>query len=70
MAREKKAELFLSIHADAIENRAVKGSSVYIYCQTEAQAAELARRLASQANSADFIGSIKGRTRLMTCGRP
>ena len=57
MAREKKADLFLSIHADAIQNRAVKGSSVYILSNRGASS-ELARRLASQANSADFIGSI------------
>ena len=58
VAREKGADLFLSIHADAIENRAVKGSSVYILSNRGASS-ELARRLASQANSADFIGSIK-----------
>ena len=58
VAREKKADLFLSIHADAIQNRAVKGSSVYILSNRGASS-ELARRLASQANSADFIGSIK-----------
>ncbi len=58
VAREKKADLFLSIHADAIQNRAVKGSSVYILSNRGASS-ELARRLASQANSSDFIGSIK-----------
>ena len=58
VARKKKADLFLSIHADAIQNRAVKGSSVYILSNRGASS-ELARRLASQANSADFIGSIK-----------
>lgn len=58
MARKKKADLFLSIHADAIQNRAVKGSSVYILSNRGASS-ELARRLASQANSSDFIGSIK-----------
>tara|TARA_B100000401_G_scaffold421853_1_gene348415 strand:- start:103 stop:753 length:651 start_codon:yes stop_codon:yes gene_type:complete len=58
VAREKKADLFLSIHADAIQNRAVKGSSVYILSNRGASS-ELARRLASQANSSDFIGSIR-----------
>ena len=58
VARKRKADLFLSIHADAIQNRAVKGSSVYILSNRGASS-ELARRLASQANSSDFIGSIK-----------
>ncbi len=58
VAREKGADLFLSIHADAIRNRLVRGSSVYVLSNRGASS-ELARRLASQANVSDFIGSIR-----------
>ena len=58
VARENGADLFLSIHADAIRNRLVRGSSVYVLSNRGASS-ELARRLAAQANASDFIGSIR-----------
>ena len=57
-ARTKKADLFVSIHADAINNRKAKGSSVYVLSNVGASS-EVAMRLARNANRSDFIGSIK-----------
>ena len=58
VARESNADLFLSIHADAIDNRQARGSSVYVLSQRGASS-EIARMLAKKSNESDFIGSIK-----------
>ena len=58
VARESNADLFLSVHADAIENRQARGSSVYVLSQHGASS-EIARMLANKSNESDFIGSIK-----------
>ena len=58
VARESNADLFLSIHADAINNRKARGSSVYVLSQRGASS-EIARMLAKKSNESDFIGSIK-----------
>ena len=50
IARSKKADLFVSIHADANPNRHLTGSSVYILSQNGASS-EAARWLASSENS-------------------
>jgi N-acetylmuramoyl-L-alanine amidase len=52
-ARGAQADLFLSIHADAIENRQVQGSSVYILSDRGATS-ERARFLADSENNADL----------------
>lgn len=57
IAERHKADLFLSIHADANPNRTVKGSSVYILSEHGASSV-MARRLAARENSADSIGNI------------
>jgi N-acetylmuramoyl-L-alanine amidase len=49
-ARSKKADLFISIHADANPNRKLTGSSVYILSETGASS-EAARWLANNENS-------------------
>jgi len=49
-ARKKKANLFISIHADANPNRKLTGSSVYILSTSGASSVE-ARWLANQENS-------------------
>ncbi len=49
-ARKKKADLFISIHADANPNRKLTGSSVYILSENGASS-EAARWLASKENS-------------------
>ena len=58
VARESNADLFLSVHADAIDNRKARGSSVYVLSQRGASS-EIARMLAKKSNESDFIGSIK-----------
>ncbi len=61
-ARTYKADLFISIHADAALNKEAKGSSVYVLSQHGASS-EAASWLANKENSADFIGgaSIDGK---------
>jgi N-acetylmuramoyl-L-alanine amidase len=56
-ARAQQADLFVSIHADAIRDRAVDGSSVYILSQRGATN-EAARWLAERENAADLIGGV------------
>ena len=56
-ARKYKADLFISIHADAAKNRKAKGSSVYVLSQHGASS-EAAKWLANKENSADLVGGI------------
>lgn len=56
-AREKKADLFISIHADASLNHKARGSSVYVLSSNGASS-EAARWLADQENAADLIGGV------------
>ena len=53
-AQAKRADLFVSIHADALDNPAVRGASVYTLADaaSDAQTAALARR----ENAADRFG--------------
>jgi N-acetylmuramoyl-L-alanine amidase len=57
-AREHKADLFLSIHADAALNTSANGSSVYVLSRTGASS-EAARWLAERENAADLIGGVR-----------
>jgi N-acetylmuramoyl-L-alanine amidase len=57
-AREKKADIFISIHADAVDDRRVRGSSVYILSKTGASS-EAARFLAQSQNELGTIGGVK-----------
>jgi len=57
-ARRAKADLFVSIHADAIANPDVSGSSVYVLSERGASS-EAARWLAESENAADLKGGIK-----------
>ena len=57
IARKKKADLFISIHADAFRDRRVRGSSVYTLSHRGASS-EAAKWLADKENSADLIGGI------------
>lgn len=54
-ARRNKADLFISIHADAAKNRKAKGSSVYVLSQHGASS-EAAKWLADKENSSDLLG--------------
>jgi N-acetylmuramoyl-L-alanine amidase len=57
LARKHQADLFVSIHADAFRDNAVRGSSVYTLSQNGASSKE-AKWLADKENSADLIGGI------------
>jgi N-acetylmuramoyl-L-alanine amidase len=56
-ARQHRADLFISVHADAFKNRNVSGSSVFVLSRKGASS-EFARRLAASENSADLIGGV------------
>lgn len=56
-AREKKADLFISLHADAFRDPRANGSSVYVLSPSGASS-EAARFLAESENSADLIGGV------------
>ncbi len=57
-AREARADLFLSIHADAFRDRRVRGSSVYVLSRRGASS-EAARLLARSENRSDLVGGVK-----------
>jgi len=56
-ARQKRADIFISIHADAFRNKKAKGSSVYTLSPRGATS-EAARWLAESENKADLIGGV------------
>ena len=57
MAREKGADIFLSIHADAFTKRSANGLSVFALSQRGATSA-MARALAAKENASDLIGGV------------
>jgi N-acetylmuramoyl-L-alanine amidase len=57
LARKYKADLFISIHADAFRDRRVRGSSIYVLSRRGASS-EAARWLAARENAADLIGGV------------
>lgn len=58
-ARELRADLFVSIHADAFKDSRAKGASVFALSRRGATS-ESARFLASKENEADLIGGVGG----------
>lgn len=56
-ARRVRADLFVSIHADAFRNTSARGSSVFALSEHGATSAA-ARWLATNENSADLIGGV------------
>ena len=56
IAREKKADLFLSVHADTIRNKRVRGLSVYTLSETASD--KEAAALAERENKADLIAGV------------
>jgi N-acetylmuramoyl-L-alanine amidase len=58
IARQKQADLFVSIHADAFTNPKASGSSVYALSSRGASSAS-AQFLAAAENSADQIGGVE-----------
>jgi N-acetylmuramoyl-L-alanine amidase len=57
IARAGRADIFVSVHADAIANRNVTGSSVYVLSDGGASS-EAARWLAERENAADLKGGV------------
>ncbi|MBN6114317.1 N-acetylmuramoyl-L-alanine amidase [Xanthomonas bonasiae] len=60
IAHQRKADLFVSIHADAAPNRSAQGASVYALSENGASSA-LARWIADSENSADQYGNVAER---------
>ncbi len=56
-ARAHKADIFVSIHADAAENRSANGSSVYVLALRGASS-QRARWLADKENASDLVGGV------------
>ena len=65
-AAQARADLFISIHADAFDNSKAKGSSVFILSEKGASS-DMARYLAESENNADLIGGVnlKGKDDLL-----
>lgn len=58
-ARELRADLFVSVHADAFKNPQASGASVFALSRSGATS-ESARFLARKENEADLIGGVGG----------
>ena len=56
-AREARADLFISIHADAFHKRSASGSSVFMLSQRGASS-QAARWLADRENASDLVGGV------------
>jgi len=59
IARDMKADLFVSIHADAFNKSSARGASVFALSRNGATS-ETARFLAQRENEADLIGGVGG----------
>lgn len=57
-ARRQQADIFVSIHADAANNRKARGSSVYTLSSRGATS-EAARWLADKENASDLVGGVR-----------
>lgn len=58
IARRQKADMFVSVHADAALNRSAWGASVYVL-STKGASSEAARLLAEKENRSDLIAGVK-----------
>ena len=65
-ARENNADVFISVHADAVDDRRVRGSSVYVLSKNGASS-EAAKILAQRENQSDVIGgvSLQGKDKVL-----
>ncbi len=57
IAREQKADFFVSIHADAFKDSRAHGASVYVLSKSGASS-EAAKWLAVKENSSDLVGGV------------
>lgn len=62
IARKAKADIFVSIHADAFSSPAARGSSVFVLSEQGASSA-FAKYIAVSQNNADLIGGMSFQTR-------
>jgi len=58
LARKARADLMISIHADAVKNRSVKGASVYTLSERGATSDKVAAALAARENASDQVGGF------------
>jgi len=56
-ARQVNADLFVSVHANAVNDRSMHGSSVYVLSERGASS-EQARWIANHENAADLVGGV------------
>ncbi|MBA4285373.1 MAG: N-acetylmuramoyl-L-alanine amidase [Xanthomonadaceae bacterium] len=56
-ARQVNADLFVSVHANAVDDRSMHGSSVYVLSERGASS-EQARWIANHENAADLVGGV------------
>ncbi len=57
IARKAKADLFVSIHADAVDDRRANGASVYVL-SLKGASDEAAKRLAERENASSLVGGV------------
>lgn len=58
LARQRKADMFVAIHADAFTDPSASGSSVWVLSR-RGQTSQAARWLADQENAADLVGGVR-----------
>jgi len=58
LARKARAELMISIHADAVKSRKVKGASVYTLSERGATPDKVAAALAARENASDEVAGV------------
>jgi len=63
LARQNRADIFLSIHADSFRSARAEGVTLYALSQSTAEA-ENNRRVAERENSAGLLGGLTGETSL------
>jgi N-acetylmuramoyl-L-alanine amidase len=57
IARKKRADLFVSIHADAVDDPRARGASVYVL-SLKGASDEAAKRLAQRENASELVGGV------------
>jgi N-acetylmuramoyl-L-alanine amidase len=57
IARRSKADLFISIHADAVNDRRANGASVYVL-SLKGASDEAGKRLAERENASNLVGGV------------
>ena len=57
IARKNKADIFVSIHADAVDDRRAKGATVYVL-SLQGASDEAAMRLAQRENGSGVVGDV------------